>query len=280
MAKSFRSYPGFSPFDYTWRLTNAINKYGLPASLPIEWEYDINNEAFYYLKYMQPDSALIWIRYLSTAMKLYRLDQRKDLATLTIIDKRWHFGEEWWNFSAQFIKNEIQRIFLNLNYILLIEFGVYRNYHHHTQLGPHSLIQDLDEGRLIAPHAQGVIWHKRPTRAQRKKFSGGIFNAHSVHVRDVHDFDGAVRYMVKPPYRGQSVIKRASGRCVSVPWPDMNLTLHHLLLSNLGKYTFPELTFAGGEGVEILQSAKDQWRKDVRYRVNHPISPGGLRWSE
>ena len=73
-----------------------------------------------------------------------------------------------------------------------------------------------------APHSDST---KFPSPRQRAQFSGGIFNAPGIKVVGVHDFAGAVKYLGKPPY------------C-------------------------PELTFAGGEGREILTDAKRLWREN------------------
>jgi hypothetical protein len=60
-----------------------------------------------------------------------------------------------------------------------------------------------------------------------------------------------------------------SGRMVRRAWPEMSLTLHHLLLRQLHRYCYPELTFAGGEGRAILATAKRLWR-DYKPGSTHP----------
>lgn len=44
------------------------------------------------------------------------------------------------------------------------------------------------------------------------------------------------------------------------PWPQMSLKLHHLLLSQLHDVRYPDLTFASGEGSQVLACAKRLWR--------------------
>jgi hypothetical protein len=47
------------------------------------------------------------------------------------------------------------------------------------------------------------------------------------------------------------------------------LALHHLLLTHLHPYCCPDLTFAGGDGREILAQAKRLWR-DYKPVSTHP----------
>ena len=148
-----------------------------------------------------------------------------------------------------------------LNYLVIIEFEIYRNFRYLEPLPAGSVVPHVDQGRLIAPHIQGFIWGKFPSARQRARFEGGIFDVPGIKVVGVHDFDGALKYMGKPPCRGRSVFRLPSGRVSRRPWPKMSLTLHHLLLSHLHPYRCPDLTFAGGEGSAILRAAKWLWRE-------------------
>ena len=159
-----------------------------------------------------------------------------------------------------------------LNYLVMIEFEVFGNRRYlvngaspriefalydSSRTDPYT--QSIDYGRVIAPHVQGLIWGRRPSRWQRTQFLGGDFNAPGVMLKPLTNFAGAVRYMVKPPYMGQLVHVRPDGGRRRYPWPGMPLLLHHLLFCNLCEYSYPDLTFAGGEGRAVLAAAKRLW---------------------
>ena len=69
----------------------------------------------------------------------------------------------------------------------------------------------------------------------------------------------AVHYMVKPPYMGQLVHYRGDRIRIRYPWAEMPLKLHHLLFCHLVDFSYPDLTFAGGEGSAILARANRLW---------------------
>jgi hypothetical protein len=267
MTKSI--YLGYDIPAYHERLRRAIARYGLPAGAPRAWLRDPDFQAWDYLGYMQPSGAMYWQCYLYPALQAAGIDQRADLSTITILDKRWHFGERHWDFSPGKVKHRVQQALKGLNYLVMIEFEVFRNVRYLQSLPRNKVKLFRAQGRLIAPHVQGLVWGKLPSPRQRSLFEGGIFNAPGIKVIDVHHFPGALRYMGKPPYRGRSVFRLSSGRLARRPWPEMSLTLHHLLLRNLHQFSCPDLMFSGGEGRGILADAKRLWR-DYKPGSTHP----------
>jgi hypothetical protein len=262
-------YLGFDIPGYHERLCKTIRRYGLPRGAPRAWLRDPDFQAWNYLGYMQPSGAMYWQCYLYAALQAAGIDQRLDLSTITILDQRWHFGGRAWNFAPTKIEYQVRRALKGLNYLVGIEFEVFRNVKY---LGPPplgSVASHQELGCTIAPHIQGFIWGQSPSRRQRASFSGGIFGAPGVDVESVYDFAGALKYMGKPPYRGRSVYRLASGRKISRPWAAMSLTLHHLFLSNLHQFCCPDLTFASGEGSAILAHARRLWR-DYKPGSTHP----------
>jgi len=262
-------YLGYDIPAYHERLRKAISRYGLPTAAPRAWLRHPDFQAWNYLGYMQPSGAMYWQCYLFAALQAAGIDQRPDLSTITILDHRWHFGECLWNFAPRKIEYQVRRALLGLNYIVVIEFEIFRNVRYFGPPPPGSVAAHQDYGRTIAPHIQGLIWGKWPSRRQRALFAGGLFGASGIQVENVYDLMGAQRYVGKPPYRGRSVYQRLNGTFGRRPWPDMSLTLHHLLLSNLSRFCWPELTFASGEGSAILADAKRIWR-DYTPGSTHP----------
>jgi hypothetical protein len=209
---------------------------------------------------MQPSSGPYWQCYLREALLQSGIPDRKDLATITVLDERWHFGEKNWDFAPGKIEYQLRRALKGLNYIVMIEFEVYRNVRYLGPPLPGSVATHHDYGRVIAPHIQGLIWGKRPSARQRAQFRGGLFGAPGIKIVQVYDFHGALQYMAKPPCRGKSVFCLSNGRMLRWPWSGMHLTLHHLLLRKLCWQSYPDLTFASGEGSTVLALAKRLWR--------------------
>src|SRR5579862_7661236 len=103
---------------------------------------------------------------------------------------------------------------LHSKYLVIIKLEIHRNFTYQAPPPPGSVAAYADHGRLIAPHIQGFIWGEALSRRQRAQFAGGIFSAPGVKIVRVHDFPGALKYMGKPPYRGRSVYRLASGRYI------------------------------------------------------------------
>ena len=262
-------YPGYDIPSYHQRLAKAISRYGLPQGASRAWLRDPDFRVWDYLGYMQPSGAMYWQCYLYAALQAGGIDQQPDLSTITILDKRWHFGERQWNFAPGKMVYQVRRALKGLNYLVVIEFEIFRNVRYLGPPSPKSVAAHADHGRLITPHFQGLIWGASPSPRQRAFFSGGLFGASGIDVEGVFDFPGALRYMGKPPYGGRSVFRLPSGKLVRRPWANMSLTLHHLLLRNLHRFCYPELTFASGEGSIVLAHAKRLW-SDYKPGATHP----------
>jgi len=76
---------------------------------------------------------MYWQCYLFAALQAAGIDQRPDLSTITILDKRWHFGERHWNFAPGKMVYQVRRALKGLNYLVVIEFEIFRNVRY---LGP------------------------------------------------------------------------------------------------------------------------------------------------
>jgi len=254
---------------YDERLYKAIRRYGLPPRAPRAWRDEPDFQAWDRLGHMQPSGGIYWQCYLHEALLEAGIDQCQDLSTITILDKRWHFGRDHWNFAPGRIEYQVRRGLKGQNYIVVIEFEVFRNVRHHADPAPGSLAAYADHGITIAPHIQSLVWGGEVSRRIRANFAGGIFGAPAIKVMKVYDFPGALRYMGKPPCSGRSVFPSKAGGYRRRSWPDMSLTLHHLLLSHLHPFRWPDLTFASGEGSAVLARAKRLWR-DFKPAATHP----------
>jgi hypothetical protein len=261
-----RVYPGYDVRKYHDKLVKTIARHGLPTGAPHAWRRDPDFRALDHLYCMQPSAAIYWQCYLYSALQAAGINQHAGLSTITLLDKRWHFGAKNWNFSPTKMEYQVRRALKGLNYIVVIEFEIFRNVRYLGPPEPGSAVA-TNQGCTIAPHVQGLIWAP-PSRQQRAHLSGGLFGAAGVQVEGIYDFPGAVRYMCKPPHKGRSVFQRPTGTMGRRPWPEMSLTLHHLMLTHLHRYRYPELTFASGEGSAVLAHANRLWRDYI---------PSGLR---
>ena len=228
------------------------------------WLRDPDYRVLGLLGYMQPSGALYWRSFLYDALIAGDVYDRPDIWTITILDRRWHFGECRWDFAPKKIEHQVRRALKGLNYLVMIEFEVFGNVRYLEDVVSGRLVHPRDQGRTIAPHIQGLVWGRMPSRQQRSQFEGGIFNAPGVTMKSLTNFAGAVRYMVKPPYKGQLIHVRENGRRVRYPWLKMPLTLHHLLFCNLFDYGYPDLTFGSGEGSAVLAQANRLWHDQLR----------------
>ena len=253
-------YPGHDVEFYQDRLAKTIRRYGMPTAAPRYWRRDLDYLAWDALGYMQPRAALFWQQHLYRALVADGVVDRPDIYTITIVDQRWHFGQHDWNFQPAKIEYQVRRALKGLNYLVMVEFQVFSNVRYHQPVVVDGIEQWRDHGRVIAPHIQGLLWGKRPSRRQRGLFPGGLFGAPGIKLVRLTDFAGAVRYMVKPPSIGQLVHPLPGGGYVRYPWARMSLTLHHLFLTRLCHVSYPDLTFASGEGSAVLAHAKRSWR--------------------
>jgi hypothetical protein len=193
---------------------------------------------------MNPYSRHLWRDLIDLALK--ECDAPDDLLVTTIFDERWHFDDTLWNFDQVQIKQQVRNALVGESFLFHIEFAVFRNVR-----GPLG-------GRLIAPHIQGFMWRKL-SKSERKKirqrFAGGILGADPWWQVAAYDFPGALRYSIKPPHHGYSVIERRDGRHGHCRC-ELSLKQHFWLYEHLKNLRYPDLAFASGEGAEVLRRAR------------------------
>lgn len=253
-----RIYQGYDVRVYKEKLEKAVFKYGLPMGASPSLLRDLDYRVLDFLGYMQPTASRYWQIYLYHALVDGGIHDRFDIYPTTILDRYWHFGERNWRFAPGKIEYQVRRALNGLNYLVMIEFEIFGNVRFPEEFKI-EVSRFRDQGRVIAPHVQGLIWGKRPSRQQRAQFAGGMFGAHGTTLRSLTDFAGAIRYMVKPP-KGGLLHPLPGGGNHRYPWEEMPLSLHHLLFRNLHTFSYPDLTFASGEGSRILAYAKRLWR--------------------
>jgi hypothetical protein len=198
-------YHGHDVAQYKDKLERAIYRYGHPRGTYRPFSYGLDDHVDDKLGYMQPSAALYWQKYLHEALVAHDVYDRGDIWAMTILDRRWHFGEHHWRFEPRRIEHQVRRALKGLNYLVMTEFEVFGNLHQFEQLPQRSINEQVNHGRIIAPHIQGLIWGRRPSRRQRAQFLGGLSGSYGIKLMPLNNFAGAVRYMVKPPYMGRLV---------------------------------------------------------------------------
>lgn len=197
------------------------------------------------LAYMNPYARGTWRDCIASAIE--ECDVSDDLWVTTILNESWHFDDTEWKFDGDRVKRQVRNALIGESFLFHIELAPYRN------------VRGTLGGRLITPHIQGLMWRKLG-RGERSKvngrFAGGLFGADPLWQVPPYDFPGALRYSIKPPFHGYSLIERRDGkrghcRC------NLSLAQHFWLYENLKGFRYPDLAFAGGEGVHVLRRARE-----------------------
>jgi hypothetical protein len=104
-------YQGFDVRTYKDKLRKALAKHGLPKAIGVSpsWGRDPDFRVLSQLGYMQPSAAGYWQSFLFKALIAGDVIDRPDIWTITILDKRWHFGERKWDFAPKKIEYQVRR---------------------------------------------------------------------------------------------------------------------------------------------------------------------------
>lgn len=141
------------------------------------------------------------------------------------------------------IKKKFQDGLRGYNYIGTIEFAIFTKEFFNGV--------DFEDGYLIAPHLQGLIWKdggltKEDTKRlnQKSVFSGGRFNAKGVKHDKVWDVTGSASYMHKLPLFSYLNTYRHTSAGVSQDTVFM-------MFDRLKHISFEAMFISGGEGQKI-----------------------------
>ena len=165
----------------------------------------------------------------------------------TIIDQRWLMPRGDWTFQREgIVESILVAVDVNLHgldHLLLIEFAPL----------------DYPGQKVVAAHLQGFVFGRLSERRKRqlnKLFTGGLAGAKSCKFTPVDRFVGASRYNVKPPDHLEACFENRDGerrhRGRALPLKD-----HYFLWQHLRRYTYPDLTLAGGNGRDVLDLARE-----------------------
>lgn len=228
-------------------LAKAIKKYGLRRGELTLGEYRSALNALApgragELGYMNPYARQVWERALRRAVVAYDLHAGPPFM-LTVLHQPWHFpldtvGGGGWHMDLPGIIGQAREALDGLSYLLLVEIAPLTYFIR----------------RYVAPHLQGFLFEDLPRR-RRERLATCLGGAKPLVLKQVHDFAGASSYNVKPPDHMETCFARADGALVH-RGRKLWLTEHYFLWRHLRSYAYPDLTFAGGAGLDVLRSAR------------------------
>ncbi len=207
------------------------------------------------LMFMNPERIIPCQEATLRALEAYRIPL-KGMSAMTVIDR----GHEQSSVSFQkeavllkqgnanidasfsWIKKEFQKWLRGFNYIGVIEFAIFRKEPFNET--------DFDDGFLIAPHLQGLIWRDEGITSDvvrefnKKKFSGGRFNAVGFKHEPVWDVTGSVSYMHKLPLFAYDFSYKHTSE-------GMSQDIAYLMFERLKHVSFEDMFISGGEGQNV-----------------------------
>lgn len=204
--------------------------------------------------YMNPYSRSLWIDLFLDQLLVPRFESEQ-FYKITILDLNWHTSERAWNIDLNRIKRDVRNRLRDVNYVLFIEFAFFRN-----------VSDPTERSRVVAPHVEGLVWGpgcRSRINQIRHRFSGGLFGADPIHLKKVHHLAGAVRYAIKPPYKGYSVFRRTDGT-YGHRTSDLTLARMFRVFEYFKEFEYSDFAFAGGEGVEVLREVRAAARRLAR----------------
>jgi hypothetical protein len=176
----------------------------------------------------------------------------------TFVDQSWAFPDHEIGFDFDGAKQTVRNAFTGMDYIGAFEPAVYPNEKQQTKTGI---------GSLVSFHAHVIVWSTSVSKLRRHKLK--IANRFTPlvgdetlsfptlhHLKTILEFRKSLRYASKMPTEGYERIEQNGQITQSHA---MLKDLHYYRLTGfLHHHTVFDAWFAGGEGSQILKSAKTQ----------------------
>jgi hypothetical protein len=175
----------------------------------------------------------------------------------TFVDQSWAFPDHEIEFDFEAAKQKIRNAFEGFDYIGAFEPAVYPN---------EELTTESDTGSLVSFHAHVIVWSSSESKLRRHKLKiakrftplvgdEALSFPRLDNLKTAADFRTTLRYATKMPVDGyerveeNDEIKQRHANLENVHYYRLTGFLHH--------HTIFEAWFAGGEGSQILKSAKN-----------------------
>jgi len=209
------------------------------------------------LQFMNPHRIIPCQEATLRALEAYQIPMR-DVSAFTVIDRTLETSNTIFQREAieletsdnnvdrdfDLIKKKFQHGLRGYNYIAVMEFAIFDKETYEDKNAPEN------DGWLIAPHLQGLIWKdggllKEDIKHLRSMFRvGGRWNAKGFKRDRVYDITGSVSYMHKLPLFAYTNTYRHTSK----PLPQ---NIGYLMFQRLKHLPFEKLFISGGEGKNI-----------------------------
>ena len=208
-----------------------------------------------------PHSRALFRRHLLSAAsewedKLYKLGRVVMMATF--VDEKWAFPDHEIEFDFKAAKQKVRNAFEGFDYIGAFEPAVYPG---------EELTTESGTGSLVSFHAHVIAWSTSETklRAHKSKiakrftpvFGDDALSFPTLHnLKTTADFRTMLRYVTKMPAEGYQRVEQNGEICQR--HAKLENVHYFWLIGFLRHHTVFDAWFAGGEGSQILKSAKAQ----------------------
>jgi hypothetical protein len=176
----------------------------------------------------------------------------------TFVDQRWAFPDHEIGFDFRAAKQKVRNAFSGMDYIGAFEPAVYPNEKRQTKSGT---------GSLVSFHAHVMAWSSSESKLRRhkseiaKRFTPLVgdekLSFPTLHnLKTILEFRKSLRYASKMPVEGYERVEQNDEiRQSHTTLEDVH---YFRLIGFLRRHTVFDAWFAGGEGSQILKSAKSQ----------------------
>jgi hypothetical protein len=176
----------------------------------------------------------------------------------TFVDQNWAFPDHEIKFDFEAAKQKVRNAFEGFDYIGAFEPAVYPNEKRQTKSGT---------GSLVSFHAHAIVWSTSESKLRRHKskiaerftpLAGDekLSFPRLDKLKTTADFRTTLRYASKMPVDGYERVEENDE--VSQRHATLDDVHYYRLTGFLHHHTIFEAWFAGGEGSQILKSAKAQ----------------------
>jgi hypothetical protein len=176
----------------------------------------------------------------------------------TFVDQSWAFPDHEIRFDFEAAKQKVRNAFARMDYIGAFEPAVYPD---------EELTTESGTGSLVSFHAHVIVWSTSESKLRRhkvkiaKRFTPLVgdekLSFPTLHnLKTLLEFRKSLRYVSKMPVEGyERVEENDEIRQSHTTLEDVH---YFRLIGFLRRHTVFDAWFAGGEGSQILKSAKSQ----------------------
>jgi hypothetical protein len=176
----------------------------------------------------------------------------------TFVDKYWAFPDHEIRFNFKAAKQKIRNAFAGMDYIGAFEPAVYPD---------EKLTTESGTGSLVSFHAHVIVWSSSESKLRRHKLEIAkrftplagdekLSFPRLDKLKTIADFRTTLRYASKMPVEGYEKLEENDE--ISQRHANLENVHYYRLTGFLHHHTIFEAWFAGGEGSQILKSAKSK----------------------